>query len=324
MRFVAFRLLKAIPNPMRLRSAAGVGLVLAGLCLILNAVAQEKGDAPSQTIPEVTVGMSGKFEQIVLPGTELVPKKVDPRATPVAIRIDDVFPHGDRFRYDMTWFGLEPGEHNLVDYLERKDGSATDEIPAITVRVNSVLPPDRLKPNEASEGFLASVGGYQTALIIAGLVWLAGLIVILNLGRGKDASLAVDTAEVQLSEVDRIQQLLLTAIESGELSAEDKAELDTGIFNFWRKQRSLESESMESVIAVLREDEEAGPLLQGIERWFYSTRPPGAEEIRDLLEPMRQSLEQPGTLDSVESESQAEDTGSPAETPEAVSAEEAS
>ena len=114
------------------------------------------------------------------------------------------------------------------------------------------------------------------------------------------------------------------AAQRSELTTEEKADLDVRILNFWRERKNLGDQSLSESIGVLKKDEEAGPLLQGIERWFYSTRPPGAEEIRDLLEPMRQSLEQPGTLDSVESESQAEDTGSPAETPEAVSAEEAS
>ena len=268
----------------------------AGSCFLIFsaaavwAVAQEDGVQLSGT-PIVTVGMSGTIQQIVLPGTELVPKKVDPRATPIAIRIDNVFPHGDRYRYDLTWFGLEPGEHNLVDYLERKDGSSTADIPVIQVQVDSVLPPDRLKPNEVSEGLLASLGGYQAALFAAGVIWLAGLILILNLGRKKDADLSVDGSRTEVTELDRIQQLLMTALESGELSAEDKAALDTGIFNFWREQRSLTLESMESAIAKLRRDEEAGPLLQGIERWFYSTTPPTSSEIPQLLAPMKRALE---------------------------------
>ena len=60
----------------------------------------------------------------VLPGSELEVKPIGER-TPIVLRIVRVFPHGTAFRYDLEYYGLEPGSFDLKDYLQRKDRSST-------------------------------------------------------------------------------------------------------------------------------------------------------------------------------------------------------
>ncbi len=264
--------------------------VSVALCLLVTGVLQGADDDAIARIEgdsqlEVTVGMSGTIGQIVLPGSELTVKEVDPRRTPIAIRIDEVFPHGESFRYDFTWFGLEPGKHDLSDYLARKDGTSAEDLPHIPVTVNSVLPPDELHPNAASSGLLARIGGYRMAMIAATVAWIAGLFAILFVGRAKKRVSAA-AVEQQLSPVEQIQRLIDRALAQGTLEPSDKAALDARILGFWRDRRNLGDVKVADALSTLKQDAQAAPLLAGIERWFYSREAPSRDEIAELLRPM--------------------------------------
>src|SRR5262245_49219942 len=93
-----------------------VGYVLAILIFLWHA-----GQLPAQT--PLTVGMSGRMDQVVLPGSELEVKPLEDRRTPVVLRIANVYPHGTAKRYDFVYYGLEPGSYDLRNFLRRKDGS---------------------------------------------------------------------------------------------------------------------------------------------------------------------------------------------------------
>jgi hypothetical protein len=235
---------------------------------------------------EVTVGMSGVVTQVILPGTELTVREVNPRTTPIAVRIDDVYAHGEGFRYDLTWFGLEPGSHNLCDYLARLDGTAADDLPPISVTVNSILLPEQVRPHAPDPGLLSRLGGYQMMMNLAVVFWVLGLLAIIFVGRARQQGLTVDASETALSPVEHIRRLVDCALEAGALSVEDKADLDIRILNFWREQRHLDDLPPGEALAKLKDDDEAGPLLVGIERWFYSRHAPDRREIMSLLEPI--------------------------------------
>lgn len=265
-----------------------------GLLLYLSAAsAALQDDGPSPAIEgdsrvTVTVGMEGFMKQVVLPGSELAVREVDPRRTPVALRIDAVYPHGNDLRYDLTFYGLEPGSHNITDYLVRKDGSPTDDLPALPVTINSLLPSGDVRPSAPPQGLLTRIGGYQTAMVLAGLIWVLGLFAILFLGRGKDERATAEIAVTAVSEVEQIRQLINEAMESEELTADRKAQLDMKVLNFWRSRRQMEDASVSDALEQLRGDEQAGPLLSGLERWFYSRSAPSTDEIRQLLDQMKQ------------------------------------
>lgn len=244
---------------------------------------------------KVSVGMSGFAKQVVLPGSELTTKEVDPRRTPIALRIDNVFPHGDVYRYDLTFFGLEPGKHNLIDYLSRRDGTSTADLPPINVVVNSILPSGQFVPSAPPKGFVARIGGYYMALILVGLVWVAGLIAILFWGRGKTTKIQAAEDSGSVSEVDQIRTLLDRAMADGELSPEQKADLDMRVLNFWRTRRSITDVSVADAMSQLKNDEQAGPLLSGLERWLYSREAPSQSEIAQLLQPMSEIAAQAST-----------------------------
>lgn len=235
---------------------------------------------------EVTVGLTGYVKQVVLPGSELTVREVNPRRTPIALRIDKVYPHGDDFRYDLTFFGLTPGTHNLTEYLVRKDDSSADNLPQITANVTSILPSEQFAPSPPPKGFIAKIGGYYVVMILAIAGWIAGLIAILfwrkNNAQTGDAAEAVES----VSEVEQIKILVDQAIDSGELSDQQKADLDMRVLNFWRARRNITDASVTDALSQLKTDDQAGPLLTGLERWFYSREAPTKEQIVVLLKPM--------------------------------------
>jgi hypothetical protein len=230
-----------------------------------------------------TVGMAGRIEQLVLPGSELTAKPLEGDRTPIVLRIEAVFPHGTAHRYDLEFYGLEPGKFDLADYLQRKDGSAGDEIPAIPVEVQGILGPGQVQPNSLSQKELPGMGGYQTLLIVGGVIWIFGLLALLYFGRKKRHSQS-DRGDEKLSLADRLRPIVEQA-QTGELTKTEQAELERLLIGFWRARLDLEGQDMSAAIAILRQHDEAGALLCELEKWLHSPTHDEGVDVAELLKP---------------------------------------
>ena len=149
---------------------------------------------------ETTVGRPARINELVLPGTELEVKPLDDRRVPIVLRIVRVSPHGTAFRYDLEYYGLEPGAFDLKDHLRRKDRSSALDLPAIPVTIRSVLPPGQPRPHELEFKRTPWLGGYRTLLIIGAVVWVVGLVALLLLGRRKHAASRIAARPVTLAD----------------------------------------------------------------------------------------------------------------------------
>ncbi len=230
-----------------------------------------------------TVGMPARIDQLVLPGPELEARPLDDRKTPVVVRITGVFPHGTAHRYDLVWYGLEPGMFDLKDFLRRKDGSTTKDLPALRVEVQAVLPPGQIVPNPLESSPAPAFGGYKALLIAAGVLWVAGLAAILFVGRRKRRHDAA-AARRPVTLADRLRPLVERAM-AGSIGSAQRAELERILLAYWRGRLHLEDMKPEKAFAVLREHAEAGPLVQRLEEWLHSPAPPQAVNVADLLRP---------------------------------------
>ena len=103
-------------------------------------------------------------------GSELEVKPIDD-ATPVIIRIVESYQHGSDFRYDIEYYGLQPGEFNLIQFLQRKDESDFKDIPPVTVAIRSILPKDRIEPNSVRMQSMHRLGGYKFWVITGAIIW---------------------------------------------------------------------------------------------------------------------------------------------------------
>ncbi len=233
-----------------------------------------------------SVGMPVRWNDVVLPGTELVAVSAD-REAPVALRIVATRPHGGAFRYDFEYWGLESGAHDLRTLLQRRDGSSTADLPELRVEIRSVLAAEgAVRPNAPRPVELPQLGGYGALLVAGGIVWIAGLVAILVVGRRRRAAESAGQARVR-SLAERLQPLVERAMR-GELSREERAQLELSLVALWRRRLGLEGSRPVEVIAQLKRHPEAGPLLVRLEEWLHRPDARGAGEIPALLVPYRE------------------------------------
>jgi hypothetical protein len=234
-----------------------------------------------------TVGMTGTIENLVLPGPELEPRPHDDRKRPVVIQKLTAYPHGTAFRYDIEYYGLDPGTHNLADYLRRKDGSPATDLPQVVVRVDPVLPPGQVEPNRLEIDRGPRIGGYWLMLIAAGVVWVLGLFAIIawmlaplfRTGRQMSVARPVSLA-------DRLRPLVEGAI-AGRLSQPELAGLERGLLAYWRRRLGLEAIEPAEAMERMRRHPDAGPLLRQLEEWLHKPGPRGPVDVAALLRPYR-------------------------------------
>jgi hypothetical protein len=234
---------------------------------------------------ETTVGMSGRVAEIVLPGSELEVVPLDAHS-PLVLRIAATYPHGTAFRYDLVWWALEPGEYDLATLLRRKDGTSTQDLPRVPVVVKSLLPAGMITPHEPAPRSAPFIGGYTILLVLGGILWIVGLVVLLLLMRKKRR------AEIQAARVrpqtlaERLRPLVERAMR-GELDPRERAQLELSLVAHWRRRLRLDEERPDAALIFLRRHSEAGPLLLSLEEWLHRPDPPVDVDVGALLAPYR-------------------------------------
>lgn len=232
-----------------------------------------------------TVGMVGHLAEIKIPGSELEVIPLEDRDTPLVVRIVRVFPHGTDFRYEIEYYGLEPGSYDLRDFLRRKDGSSADEIPELPVEIVTELPEGQVEPNQLITKKPPRLGGYMPLVIFGGIVWVVGLVLIivwcLNLKSGQ-----VTQATRPKSLAEKLRPLVDRAV-AGEASHEELASLERSLFTYWQKRLNLHSASPSEAIRELRKHPEAGGLMGKLESWLHHPEDQPDLDIDALLKPYR-------------------------------------
>lgn len=271
-------------------------LLVAALGALLVAFAPRTGAATDSASPEsrsttvdsrsATVGMSARIDQLRLPGTELEVVPIKEEHPPLVLRIAGAFPHGSEYRYDLVYYGLEPGRHDLGRFLRRKDGGSTADLPAIEVEITPVLPPGQVLPNALEPRGTPPLGGYRALLIVAGVLWLAGLLAILFWGRSRRRRQG-SAAQAPRTLADRLRPLVEKAI-AGKLERGRAAELERTLLAYWRRRLQLDDLRAADAIVALREHGEAGRLLEQLDRWLHRPGNDSSDvDIAALLAPYR-------------------------------------
>ena len=233
---------------------------------------------------EASVGMTARIEELVLPGSELEAKPIDSK-TPLVLRIVASHRHGSEFRYDLEFAGLEPGEYDLREFLQRKDGSSSAELPAIPVSVSTTLPSGQIQPLPPEEGEHPALGGYRRLLIAGGALWIVGLFTILFVGRRKRQRAAAALVRPRTL-AEHLRPLVERALR-GQLSRNERAQLELSLVAYWRRRLGLEDRRPEESLLFLRQHAEAGPLLASLEDWLHRPTPPAEVDLGLLLAPYK-------------------------------------
>lgn len=253
-------------------------LFLTAFCLaLLAAQADETKPTP--------LGLYGQIRDLVLPGSELEARPLE-QESPVVLRIVTTRPHGDAFRYDFDYYGLEGGAFDLRDFLQRIDGGDAADLPPIPVRFDTVLDATRLKPNPPTGAELPKVGGYRNALIAGTVLWVLGMLALIFYKRPK-APAAPDADTAPLTFADKLRPLLESA-SAGELDKAQQAQLERSLLGFWRDKLDLSDESPATALIKLRKHDEAGALLRQLEAWLHAPQQQKPTDLDALLAPYRQ------------------------------------
>lgn len=253
------------------RLLLALGLVFAANAPALSA--QHKSD----------VGIAAKIEQLVLPGSKLEAIPRSDERLPIVLRVLAAFPHGTAHRYDLEFYGLEPGNYDLKTYLRRVDRTSTADLPAIPVEIRAVLAPDQILPTKLETTAVERLGGYSVLLWIAGVVWVVGLLVILFGWRRKKVDPTAATEHV-VTLADRLRPSVEAAI-AGNLSSDGMADLERMLLTYWRRRLDLRDVKAGEAIARLREHDNAGPLLKQLENWLHRPGPTPDVDVAALLRP---------------------------------------
>jgi hypothetical protein len=232
------------------------------------------------------VGIATVMRDVVLPGPELEALPTTPES-PLVLRVVEIWPHGTERRYDLEWYGLEPGTYDLAAFLRRVDGTPAEGLPALSVEVTSVLPAGLVRPNPLKPSPLPSVGGYTTVLVVLGVAWVLGLVALLAARRRRRALDGPAAAPPQTL-ADRLRPLVERAID-GTLPKEEHARLELALIALWRRRLALEAADGADALVALRAHADAGPLLRALEEWLH--RPARARaanvDVAALLAPYR-------------------------------------
>ena len=230
-----------------------------------------------------TVGYPKLIFQHVIPGPKVIAKPIVDRAQAMVVRIVDTYPHGSDFRYDIEYKGLEPGQFNLAEFLQREDGSEAP-IPAVNVEVKSLLGPGQVMPYELPPVESRYRSFYLPAILIGGTLWLAGLLMILFYGRGKHKR--PSRQEQQLTVADRMRPLIDAAI-AGELDTQEQAELERVLAAFWSKKLRLNHLSAANLREKLRSHPEASVMLTQIDTWLHRPASDSNDQVdvNEILKP---------------------------------------
>lgn len=258
------------------RRALALRLALALLALAATARAEDRRES--------TVGLPARIEELVLPGGELEAVPAD-AASPLVLRITRVAPHGDAFRYDLEYSGLDPGEYDLARFLRRRDGSPTDDLAPLPVTIRSLLPAGQVRPRTPDAGPVPRFGGYRTLLVVGALLWAGGLVALLAAGRRRRAVARAPRVPTRTL-ADKLRPLVERGV-AGELSRSERAELELGLVAYWRRRLGLEGRRPDEALSLLRAHAEAGPLLAELEAWLHRPPPHPAVDLARLLAPYR-------------------------------------
>jgi hypothetical protein len=208
----------------------------------------------------------------------------------VILRVESVTPvAGNQHRYELFFMGLEPGDYSLADFLMRPDGSRPDELASIRLHAQSLLPDDH---NGQLTAFVPRrfpfIGGYRVFLGFVALLWVGGIVGFVLSYRKRKSTQAPVMLAPEPSFAERLRPLVEAAAR-GELSNEEKAQVERLLTGFWREKLRLPEQRMADALTQLKAHTEAGALLRALERWLHRREGASAEQINDLLAPYRQT-----------------------------------
>lgn len=227
---------------------------------------------------ESPLGLPTTLNDVYIPGKKVEPIPRKDFSSSIVVRILDIKPAADGFRYDFSLYGLDPGTHSLKDYLQYiHDKSPVTQLTQ-NLTITTVKPLDTLPaPEKITHNSPPKLGGYRLLIITLGVLWFLILLAILFYKKKNTEVREIPKKEPTLKE--RLIPLVLAAAKN-DLDDQERATLERLILGHWKEQLPEKS------LAELRQHPESSPLLLQLENWLHSPNPSINQlQISTLLAP---------------------------------------
>lgn len=237
--------------------------------------------------PEARVGQPLEMTDVYIPGGEVEPVPRRDRRPPLVVRLLDTKPAENGHRYDFEITGLDPGRHDLAEYLRAVNPEKPAEVPELWMEITSGLPEGVILPAELPPAELPELGGYKVAMIAAAGVWFVGFVSLVLWNRRKNAAAGV-VEHRSPTVAERLRPLVRRA-SAGELDDSGRAALERLVIGHWReKLPEISTLPPAEAMVKLRAHPDAAPLIFQLERWLHAREADAsAGQIESLLAPYR-------------------------------------
>jgi hypothetical protein len=261
-----------------LNAWVGIVAIVTPVCVIAGT------DHPA--VPSTEVGISTTLEDVVISGPLVRAKMIADSMTPVVLRVLSSEPVDGGYRYDLEFYALEPGDHNLADYLERTQAGVS--VPDLMVRaVTSLADPNAIELRGQVYRATSWFPWYTVTMGVAIVMWCAGLWWLLTSGKKAVASEHHDVAQT----LTAMEQLVARVGErqSHQLNNTEQAELERLVYLIWRELKGIDADAAEAVLS-LKGDPQAGPMLRKFEQWLHTPKR-GSLDLSEMLQELRERAE---------------------------------
>jgi len=245
---------------------------------------ESRGDVPQLS---TSLGLPVELSDFYIPGGKAEPIPRMDRESSLVIRVLDIKPAADGFRYDLEIYGLDPGIYTLSDYFRyigRNDSlpELSQEITITTAHELQGIP----KPEELANKPPEKQGGYRLLLTVLVVIWAIVFLLILFWKKRKPQIAEESSPPPTLHEK---LQVLVNSAARGELDDTDRSKLERLILGYWKqKLPEIENLSAAEALVALRKHTDASPLLLEIEQWLHAPNPSiDQQSVTTLLEPFR-------------------------------------
>jgi hypothetical protein len=214
----------------------------------------------------VTIGVEGQ-RTIEIAGPKMVAAPFTP-GDALSVRIANLEPIKDGYRYDIRYMAFGPGEHNIGESLVGPGGNPPPPQPQFVVSVAALIPEKYSGELFATRNSTIDLHtNYTLLMTLAWSSWAALLIPLIWYGR--DWSRRTGAAPPEPSVTERLRSLLQQAAKS-DLTPQQQADLEQLLLAFWSQRLKLSQQRLTSTIEQLRRHPQAGPQWNSVERWFHA------------------------------------------------------
>ena len=267
-------------TPLRLRVLGVVSFIF--LCTPFTGAQEGRSTSALSS----TLGLPRTVTDFYIPGGQAEPIPRKDRESSLVIRVLEIKPAAEGFRYDLEVYGLDPGRYRLSDYFWYTDKAPLPKLDTELV-IKTAHDLGRVpKPEKLENAPPKKLGGYRNVLTGVVVAWAIIFLGILFYRRKTPVEEEAAPPPPTLHE--KLSALVLAAAQ-GELDDAERSKLERLLLGHWKqKLPAIAALPPAEALAQLRAHPDASPLLLELERWLHA---PNAtidqQQIMPLIEPFR-------------------------------------